>query len=60
MTAPQSAARQLEHLAGALHSLAFDMAEPSTTIARVERLIAEGERIADEVRAVVRGKARAT
>ncbi len=53
-----SAAHRLERLAGDLHMLSFDMAEPSTTIARAERLIAEGERIADEVRAVVRGRPR--
>jgi hypothetical protein len=51
-------ARQLEQLAGDLHMLAFDVAEPSRSHERVERLIAEGERIADEVRAVVRGRGR--
>ena len=46
----------MERLAGQLHMLAFDMREPSRTIDRSERLIAEGERIADEVRALVRGR----
>lgn len=49
-------ADRMERLAGELHSLAFDMREPSRTIGRVERIIAEGERISAEVRAVVRGK----
>ena len=52
-TAP---ADRIESLAGQLHSLAFDMREPSRSIQRAERLIAEGERIADAVRAVVRGR----
>lgn len=55
MKAPSTSDR-LERLAGDLHSLAFDIAEPSRTIERSERLIAEGERIADEVRAAVRGR----
>ena len=50
------AAQRLERLARDLHSLAFDMDEPSRTHERVERLIGEGERIAREVRAVVRGR----
>ncbi len=49
-------ADRMERLAGELHSLAFDMREPSRSIGRVERIIAEGERISAEVRAVVRGK----
>jgi len=48
-------ARELEQLAGDLHALAFDVAEPSRCSGRVERLIAEGERIAQRVRAVFRG-----
>lgn len=51
-----SPAQRLERLAGDLHMLAFDMGEPSRSHERVERLIAEGERIADAVRAVVRGR----
>jgi hypothetical protein len=53
-TAP-SPADHIERLAGDLQSLAFDMREPSRSIDRAERLIAEGERIAGAVRAVVRG-----
>jgi len=49
-------ADQMERLAGELHSLAFDMREPSRSIGRVERIIAEGERISAEVRAIVRGR----
>nr|WP_206379294.1 hypothetical protein [Sphingobium yanoikuyae] len=49
-------ADQMERLAGELHSLAFDMREPSQSIGRVERIIAEGERISAEVRALVRGR----
>lgn len=49
-------ADQMERLASQLHMLAFDMREPSRTFDRSERLIAEGERIADEVRALVRGR----
>lgn len=47
--------RRMEQLAGDLHALAFDMGEPSHSVERVERLIAEAERIAAEVRKVVRG-----
>lgn len=49
-------ADKMERLAGELHSLAFDMREPSRCIERVDRLIAEGERISSEVRALVRGR----
>jgi hypothetical protein len=49
-------ARRLEQLATDVYRLAFDIAEPSRSIERSERLIAEGERIAHEVRAVVRGR----
>lgn len=52
---PIPAYRRMEQLAGDLHALAFDMAEPSHSVERVERLIAEAERIAEEVRKVVRG-----
>lgn len=51
----QSAAYTLERLAGDLHALAFDWAEPSRSIPRLERMIAEAERIAAEVRKAVRG-----
>lgn len=54
MPAP-TAAQQLERLAGDLHSVAFDFAEPAHTIQCVERRVAEVERIATAVRAVVRG-----
>jgi len=46
----------MERLAGDLHMLAFDMREPSRSVGRAERIIAEGERISAEVRALVRGK----
>ncbi|WP_240885709.1 hypothetical protein [Sphingomonas sp. SFZ2018-12] len=49
-------ARLLEQLASDLHMLAFDMAEPSRTVQRAERLIAEGERIAAQIRQIVRGR----
>ena len=52
----QAQASQLERLAYDLHALAFDVAEPSRSHDRVERLVAEGERIAAEVRAVFRGR----
>ena len=55
--------RALEHIAGDIHALAFDVAEPSRCIDRSERLIAEGERIAaalhaagNEVHALFRGR----
>ncbi|WCP14506.1 hypothetical protein sphantq_02952 [Sphingobium sp. AntQ-1] len=51
-----SPADQIESLASALHMLAFDMREPSRCTKRAERLIDEGERIAAQVRAVVRGR----
>jgi hypothetical protein len=47
--------RRLELLASDLHSLAFYVAEPSRCIARSDRITAEGEPIAAEVRAVFRG-----
>jgi hypothetical protein len=49
-------ARRLEALASDLHSLAFDVGEPSNCIQRSERLTAEGERIAAAVRAEFRGR----
>ena len=48
-------ARRLEQLAGDLHSLAFDVAEPSRSIGRADRMTAEGARIAAAVRAEFRG-----
>lgn len=54
-TAPAPADR-IETLASQLHMLAFDMREPSRSVERVDRLTAEGERIAAEVRAVFRGR----
>jgi hypothetical protein len=45
----------MEYLARDLHALAFDMAEPSRSTTRSERIIAEAERIAAEVRRTVRG-----
>lgn len=57
MPAPQChPADQMERLAGQLHSLAFDMREPSRSHERVEQIIGDAERIASEVRAVVRGR----
>lgn len=49
-------ARALEQLAGDLHALSFDVGEPSRCVRRSERLTAEGERIANAVRAVFRGR----
>lgn len=49
-------ADQMERLAGELHSQAFDMREPSRSIGRSDRIIGEAERIATEVRALVRGR----
>jgi hypothetical protein len=48
-------ARRIEQLASDLHTLAFDVAEPSRCIARSDKLTAEGERIAAAVRAEFRG-----
>lgn len=50
-----SPADEMERLAGELHMLAFDMREPSLSIARSDRIIGEAERIAVAVRRVVRG-----
>lgn len=49
-------AKELEHLAGDLHAIAFDFAEPSHSIQESDRRIAEVERIAARARAVVRGR----
>ncbi|WP_180275594.1 hypothetical protein [Sphingobium sp. IP1] len=49
-------ADRMERLAGDLHMLAFDMREPSRSITRSDRIIGEAERIATEVRALVRGR----
>ena len=48
----------IEDLAGQLHNLAFDFREPSRSIERAERMIADAERIAGEIRATVRGRGR--
>lgn len=56
MTQRPSTADHIERLAGELHMLAFDMREPSRSVDRAERIIAEGERISAEVRALVRGR----
>lgn len=53
---PPCPADIMERLAGDLHMLAFDMREPSRSVGRAERIIAEGERISAEVRALVRGR----
>jgi hypothetical protein len=50
---------RLRHLAADIETLADAMERPSRTTARSDRLIAECERIAADVRAVVRGPARA-
>lgn len=55
MTQRLCPADQMERLAGDLHSLAFDMREPSRSISRSDRIIDEAERIANAVRSVVRG-----
>ena len=57
VTQRASPADEMERLAGELHMLAFDMREPSRSICRSERLIDEAERIAGQLRAVVRGTA---
>lgn len=49
-------AKQLEHLAGDLHAIAFDFDEPSRSVQESDRRIAEVERIAAAARAAVRGK----
>ena len=49
-------AKQLEQLAGDLHAIAFDFAEPSQSVQESDRRIAEVERIAAAARAAVRGK----
>lgn len=56
MTQRLCPADQMERLAGDLHSLAFDMREPSRSISRSDRIIDEAERIASAVRAIVRGR----
>ncbi|WP_156022659.1 hypothetical protein [Sphingobium indicum] len=56
MSQRPSPADQMERLAGELHMLAFDMREPSRSTARSDRIIDEAERIAGDVRRVVRGK----
>ena len=55
--------RALEHIASDVHNLAFEVAEPSRSIVRSDRMTAEGERIAAalqaaavEVRALFRGR----
>lgn len=56
MTRPcLSTSQQLERLAGELHSLAFDFAEPSRSTVRSDALIAHVEDVAARVRATVRG-----
>jgi len=49
-------ADQMERLASELHMLAFDMREPSRSHDRAERIIGDGERIAAQARALVRGR----
>ncbi|MEN2749243.1 hypothetical protein [Sphingomonas sp. T9W2] len=49
-------AKELEHLAGDLHAIAFDFAEPSHSIQESDRRIAEVERIVARARAAVRGR----
>jgi hypothetical protein len=49
---------RLRHLAADIETLADAMEQPSRTTARADMLIAECERIAAAVRAVVRGPAR--
>lgn len=49
---------RLRNLAGEIETLADSMEQPSRTTARADMLIAECERIAADVRAVVRGRAR--
>ena len=52
----QAQAQQLERLLSDLHAVAFDFAEPARSTAYAERRIAEVERIAGELRAMVRGR----
>jgi hypothetical protein len=56
--AARSASNRLRHLAIELENLADAMERPSRTTARSDMLIAECERIAADVRAVVRGRGR--
>ena len=51
-------ARKLQTLASELQRLADQACEPSRSLVRAERLIAEGERIATDLRGVLRGSAR--
>ena len=51
---PDAVAR-LERLNRELHSLRFRCGEPARSAQEVDRRIAEGERIAAEIRAVFRG-----
>jgi hypothetical protein len=48
-------AERLEKLAGELHAVAFDFAEPARSVQFADRRIAEVERICADARAVVRG-----
>jgi hypothetical protein len=49
-------ARELEHLAGELHSAAFDFAEPARSTQFADQRIARVEDIITRARAVVRGR----
>lgn len=53
-----TASDRLRHLAADLDALADAMERPSRSTVRSDTLIAECERIAADVRAVVRGRAR--
>lgn len=62
MARPAPLPALLEQIAREVHALAFDVAEPSRSVARSDRMTAEGERIAaalhdagDRVRRSFRG-----
>lgn len=55
MPKPATIADTLEHLAGDLHSIAFDFREPARSHHEAEQRIGEVERIAAAARAAVRG-----
>lgn len=52
---PSEKAARLRDLSFELDTLAEAVEQPSRTIGRAERLIADGERIARNIRAVFRG-----
>lgn len=55
-SSPRTAADRLRQQADVLLTLADQFESPSRSTARAERLIAEVEQVATDVRAVVRGR----